>query len=105
MARKAANTFTKTEIWNKDLAEGATLEGYYINKESFSGQYGESIKYVIEVSEGNFVGVYGTASLNRQFDNIPEGCYVWITYDGEVKSKNGRIVKQYSVDYDDEMTK
>lgn len=105
MARKSANSYTKTEIWNKNLQEGATLEGYYINKEVFSGQYGESIKYVIEKSGGELVGIYGSATLDRQFKRIPEGVYVWVTYDGEVKSKNGRTVKQYSVDYDDEIAK
>lgn len=106
MARKSATTtYTKTTTWNKGLAEGATLEGYYTGKEEFEGQYGQSIKYIIEASDGTNYGVYGSATLDRQFKNIPEGVYVWITYDGEVKSKNGRTVKQYSVDYDDELVK
>lgn len=106
MARKSATTtYTKTITWNKDLAEGATLEGFYTGKEEFEGQYGQSIKYIIEAGDGTNYGVYGSATLDRQFKNVPEGVYVWITYDGEVKSKNGRTVKQYSVDYDDELVK
>ena len=106
MARKSATTtYTKTITWNKGLAEGATLEGYYTGKEEFEGQYGHSIKYIVEAGDGTSYGVYGSATLDRQFKNIPEGVYVWITYDGEVKSKNGRTVKQYSVDYDDELVK
>lgn len=105
MARKAANSYTKTEIWNKNLTEGDVIEGYYINKEVFEGQYGTSVKYVLETTNGETIGIYGSASLDRQFKNIPEGVYVWVKYDGEVKSKAGRTVKQYTVDYDDEMVK
>jgi hypothetical protein len=101
--RKSANkTFTKTTAWNtKDLAEGATLEGRYEGQETFEGNFGETTKYVIVAGEEAY-GVYGTASLNRQFKNIPEGSYVWITYNGLTTSKNGRQVKDFSVDFDDE---
>lgn len=106
MARQSATqNYTKTEIWNKDLAEGATIEGFYVRKEEFTTQYGDSVKYVIETKDGTEFGIYGSATLDRQFKNVPEGCYVWVIYDGEVKSKNGRTVKQYSVDYDPELVK
>lgn len=104
MARKSAST-TYNIVWNKDLQAGAALEGYYIDKAIVSGQYGDTTKYVIETNDGTLYDVFASASLERQFKNVPEGCYVWITFDGEVKSKNGRMVKQYSVDYDDELVK
>lgn len=105
MARKsAASQYTKTITWNKDLKEGDSIEGYFINTEHFTGEYGETTKYVIE-KDGEPYGIFGSASLDRQFKNIPEGCYVWVRYGGEVKSKNGRTVKQYFVDYDDEIVK
>ena len=105
MARTSATkTIIKTVTWNKDLTEGASLEGYYIGKEVFEGQYGETTKYIIEAGDTTY-GVYGSASLDRQFKNVPEGCFVWITFDGNVTSKNGRTVKQYSVDYDPELVK
>lgn len=91
-----------TETWNKDLTAGAALEGRYIKKEFISTQFGESEKYVIETSDGKKMGVFSTASLTGQFNNVPEGSYVWITYKGEVTSKNGRPVKVYEVEYDDE---
>ena len=97
--RKSAVTLTKT--WNKNLEAGATIEGVYIKKEIFEGKYGESTKYIIK-SNNEDMGVFGSASLDRQFKNIPEGSYVWITYKGEIISKNGRPVKEYVVDYDDE---
>ena len=98
--RKKAIELTNT--WNKDLAAGATLEGRYIKKETFQGQFGTTEKYVIETVDGEKMGVFSSASLARQFANIPEGCYVWITYKGEETSKNGRPVKVYEVEYDDE---
>ena len=98
--RKKAIELTNT--WNKDLAADATLEGRYIKKETFQGQFGTTEKYVIETADGEKMGVFSSASLARQFANIPEGSYVWITYKGEETSKNGRPVKVYEVEYDDE---
>lgn len=99
--RKKAIEITKT--WNKDLTPGATVEGKYIKKETFEGQYGPTEKYVIETSTGELLGVFSSASLSNQFKNVPEGSYVWITYKGEETSKNGRPVKVYAVEYDDEV--
>ena len=92
----------QTTTWNKDLTAGATLEGKYIKKEVFDGKFGNTEKYVIETDKGEKMGVYSSASLTAQFNNIPEGSYVWITYKGEETSKNGRPVKVYEVEYDDE---
>lgn len=101
--RKKAIELTNT--WNKDLDKGATLEGVYIKKEIFDGKYGSTEKYVIEKDDGEKLGVFSSASLANQFKNIPEGSYVWIEYKGEETSKNGRPVKVYAVDYDDEYKK
>lgn len=99
--RKKAIEMTTT--WNKDLAAGAALEGRYHKKEIFEGQYGKTEKYVIETPDGQMMGVFSSASLANQFKNVPEGAYVWITYKGEETSKNGRPVKVYEVEYDDEV--
>lgn len=102
--RKSANiTFEKTTTWNTNLNIGDKLEGVYTKKEEFEGDFGHTTKYVIN-SNGTLYGVYGSASLNRQFEQIKEGSYVWLEYTGETTSKNGRIVKTYTVDYDDEYT-
>lgn len=101
--RKKAIELTKT--WNKDLQPGATIEGIYEKKEIFEGNFGDTEKYIIETPEGEKLGVFSSASLARQFKNIPEGSYVWIEYKGEETSKNGRPVKVYTVDYDDEYSK
>lgn len=101
--RKSANqTFEKTTTWNTNLNIGDKLEGVYLTKEEFEGNFGSTVKYVILAADGTKYGVYGSASLNRQFARIPEGSYVWIEYTGETTSQNSRIVKTYTVDYDDE---
>lgn len=101
--RKKAIEITTT--WNKDLEKGATLEGVFIKKETFEGNYGMTEKYIIETPAGEKMGVFSSASLANQFKQVPEGSYVWIEYKGEEVSKNGRPVKVYAVDYDDEYQK
>jgi len=101
MRKPATQPIIVTTTWNKDLTKGDKLEGVYIRKEIFDGKYGQSTKYVIKNNDGDF-GVFSSASLDRQFKNIPEGSYVWIEFNGEVISKNGRPVKDYTVEYDDE---
>lgn len=105
--RKSANqTFEKTTAWNtKELAVGSKLEGVYESKEEFTGDFGDTIKYVIVAPDNVKYGVYGTASLNRQFSKVPEGSYVWIEFTGETTSKAGRTVKTFNVDFDDEYEK
>ena len=101
--RKSANpTYEKTTTWNTNLNIGYKLEGVYESKDEFEGNYGLTTKYVIKAQDGTKYGVYGSASLNRQFAKIPEGSYVWLEYTGETTSQTGRIVKTYTVDYDDE---
>lgn len=98
--RKKAIEITKT--WNKDLTAGDAIEGRYVKKEIYEGNYGPTEKYIIELPDGEKVGVFASASLSNQFKNVPEGSYVWITYRGEETTKSGRPVKVYDVEYDDE---
>ena len=79
---------------------GGTCVGYV-----FTGDFGDTIKYVIVAPDNVKYGVYGTASLNRQFSKVPEGSYVWIEFTGETTSKAGRTVKTFNVDFDDEYEK
>jgi hypothetical protein len=94
-----------TDTWNKDLEIGAKIEGVYVKTEFIRTQFGESEKYIIETPDGKKMGIYSSASLSRQFANVPEGSYVWVEYKGEETSKNGRPVKSYVVEYDDEYQK
>lgn len=103
MKQSANKTYTQTTTWNtKDLAIGAKLEGDYIDKETFTNNFGERTKFVVKGLDGVEYGVYGSAVLNRLFANIPVGSHVWIEYKGEGQSKTGRTVKLYEVEFDPE---
>lgn len=99
--RKKAVEITQT--WNKDLKPGDTIEGRYVKTEIYNGNYGETEKFIIETPTGEKFGVFASASLSNQFQNVPEGSYVWIEYKGEETTKSGRPVKVYTVEFDDEM--
>ena len=99
--RKKAVEITQT--WNKDLKPGDTIEGRYVKTEIYNGNYGETEKFIIETPAGEKFGVFASASLSNQFQNVPEGSYVWIEYKGEETTKSGRPVKVYTVEFDDEM--
>lgn len=106
--RKSANNNNnniETTIWNKDLAEGATLEGEYISTSTFIGNFGETNRYVVVDPSGKGWVIFGSASIDRQFAKIPQGSYVWVTYKGVESTKNGRTVKVYEIDFDDEYQK
>lgn len=105
MRKNASQTYEKTTTWNTNLNVGDKLEGVYESKDEFEGNFGATVKYVIAAPDGIKYGVYGSASLNRQFANIPTGSYVWIEYTGETTSQNGRTVKTYTCEYDDEYQK
>lgn len=104
MRKSASKTYIKTTTWNQNLEPGATLEGRYIANDSIKSKFDNKdvIKYIIEAPDGTNYGVFGTTSIERQFANIPVGSYVWITYKGEEPTKNGRTVKAFDIDYDDE---
>lgn len=90
------------EIWNKGLTGGEVLEGKFEKTEKFNSKFGETTKYVISLSSGEKKGVIATASLISQFNNVPEGSLVRITYKGKETTKNGNPVNVYEVEYDDE---
>lgn len=102
MTRKKAVEIVET--WNKNLEDGATIEGYFEKTELYDSKYGETNKYIIKLEDGTKKAIFGSASLDAQFKNVPEGCYIWVEYKGEEQSKSGRPVKVYSVEYDDEKT-
>lgn len=100
--RKKAIELTTT--W-KGVTEGDAAEGIYIKKETVEGNYGPQDKYILETPEGDKIGIFATKGLARQFNNVPEGAYVWIVYKGEQTTRAGRTVKVYDVEYDDEYQK
>ena len=105
MRRKASEAnYIKANTWRtKDLPEGSSIEGRYIAKEEFTYNGEEKIKYIIETPQGEKMGVYSSINLESQFDKVPEGSYVWITYTGKKLSNKGREYNSYIVEFDDEI--
>lgn len=103
MLKKANEETTRNRTWNKDLSAGSVLEGVYVESKEVEGQYGKNIKYVIKENGTNeLVDVFSSATLKRQFDNIPVESFVRISYKGDETTKNGYKVKIFEVEYDDE---
>lgn len=104
MRKSASKNYIETTIWNQEDVEGAVLEGRYVTSDTFLNKQGkQTIKYIIEGKDGVMYGIFGTVALNRLFQNIPEGAYVWVTYKGKQPTKNGFQVKLFEVEYDDEI--
>lgn len=100
--RKSANT--QVPVWNrKDIKVGTKLEGYYVRDKKFeSRQYGEGLMYIIADLQKVEHAVMATASVRGGMINVPLGSHVWLEYIGEEKSSNGRMVKVYNIEFDDE---
>lgn len=93
------------ETWGKGLNVGDTIEGVYMACEEFPSKFNpnkQNYRYIIRDSGGTLHGIYSTAVIDRSFKEIPLNAYVWIEYKGETQTDNGRQVKLFSIDYDDE---
>ena len=71
-------------IWRPE-AIGDEISGIYLCKENDVGIY-HSNKYTLETDNGE-VDVFGSAVLDKKFDDIPIGYEVKIVYQGEKPSK------------------
>lgn len=105
MKQNANTDYTKTVTWNTNLAAGAKLEGDYIDKEEYTYNNQDKVKYVIEGVDGTTYGVYGSAVLNRLFEKISIGSHVWIEYKGKGTTKAGNPLNLYEVEFDPEFNK
>jgi hypothetical protein len=72
---------------------GTVLEGIYIGLED--GSMGGKI-LILQTSKGKERASAPT-QLVRALDGIKQGTKLAIQYDGEVKAKSGRMVKQFKV--------
>lgn len=102
MRTNANSSYEKTTTWNANLNVGDKLEGVYEFKDEFDYEGKHVIKYVIKAQDGTKYGVYGTVVLNRLFDKIKQGSYVWIEYTGKTTSKKGFPVHTFNIDFDSE---
>lgn len=102
------NALENIEFWNKKemLKQGDVLQGFYVDERKFkSPKFGDASMYIIEKDDKTRVGVIGQAILVRAFSCIPVGCYVKITFNGKISTKNGQQANDYEVMFDDEKRK
>jgi hypothetical protein len=72
------------DIWRPE-AIGEEISGIYLRKEDNVGIY-HGNKYTLETDDGE-VDVFGSAVLDKKFEDVPIGYEVKIVYQGEKPSK------------------
>lgn len=80
-----------------DWDEQDTFEGVLLGSREVNTQYGGRNMYRFRDMEGEVVEVWGTARLDRCFEDIEEGTRVLIEYKGKVKVKGGNRVHDFEV--------
>ena len=101
MARKTIQSLVAekiAELKNK----GETVDGYLLGHSDKQTQFGLSRLFILCTSDGSKIGVWGSTILNGFMASVKQGQHVWITYNGKTKSSKGNLVKQFTVDVDDE---
>jgi len=78
------------EVW--DIQNQASIEGTLVRKET--GQYGTN--YVLDVN-GKETLVWANTVLETKMARVKEGDKIKIEYLGEVKSKSGRMYRDFKL--------
>lgn len=84
----------------KPEQEGDTLEGTYHGYNIVPDGRGQTFKSHKFKEDGaeEYDGISG-AMIDQKMERIPKGTYVWVTYLGEVQTKNGKA-KDFKVECD-----
>lgn len=98
MAWQKIGVPSSSETWDLKKAKvGDSVEGKFAGKQESIGPNKSTI-YQIEKEDGSIIGVWGTALLNYQLQNIKSGTKVKIVYQGMDKSpKTNRTFHNFDV--------
>ena len=99
-----AGKYADVDTWNKkgQIKEGDTLEGYLVDRDSFTTKYGTMYIYIIKKTDGSLIKVIGQKNITSKIDESVElGVHIWFTYKGIVETANGAM-KEYNIDIDPE---
>lgn len=103
MALKQINTNIQYVKW-AEVAPGTPIQGFYMEMK-LSDKYKNQIHY-IETLEGKRYGLNGNANLDRAFEQIRQGWYFELVYQGTIIMESGKYpgkeCHQYTIAYDDE---
>lgn len=83
--------------WN--FEQNKELHGILIEKRENVGKNNSKL-FTIETKKDGKVAVWGSTKLD-DLNQLKIGTEVWIEYLGQEKSKNGRMFKNYKIDFDD----
>jgi len=83
--------------------EGDFITGEFISKEPAKGKYGSTYYTFKDLKTKEIKGFFGSAVIDRLFTTaenqgkLKEGIVFKLVYKGKVKSKNGRLVKNFEI--------
>jgi hypothetical protein len=104
MALHQVSTNQEFIQWN-EVAEGAKICGFYMKTEE-NKKYPGTFNHQIETPDGKAYSLNGKANLDKALENVREGWYVEITYNGSIilesGPRKGSKCHQFSLAYDDE---
>lgn len=102
--QEAKGSSTFNEKWNKqDLQVNDTIEGFYVDTHTSNFPDDTATYYVILTEDDKKMDIKGTSGIESKFKEIPVGSFVRVTFLGKVKTKNGRFMNDYKVEYDPDM--
>ncbi len=89
----------------KEVAEDTTIKAFYIETKPSSKYPNQQIHYV-ETEAGARYGLNGNANLDRMMEEIGQGWWIHLTYNGMDTMENGRFAgkdcHQYKLAYDND---
>lgn len=105
MALKEISSNVEYIKWTEELKDVKICGWYHESKPSKN--YPDNLNhYVISSTTGARLGLNGTGSLDKMFEQVRSGWYVEITYQGQVVlekgTMKGRPCHQFKFAYDDE---
>lgn len=101
--KEAQGSSAFNEKWNKqDIQVGDKIEGFYVDTHTSNFADDNATYYVILMEDDKKMDIKGTSGIESKFKEIPVGSYVRVTFNGKVKTKQGRFMNDYKVEYDDE---
>ena len=104
MALKQATTNVEYIKWS-EIEPGSVLKGFYIETKP-SNKPGYAPTIYIETVEGRRFGMSASANLERALEQVREGWYIELKYEGMIVLESGNFkgsnCHQFSLAYDDE---
>lgn len=80
---------------------GQSFKGYYLGTRRVNTGMSESSLHVFSC-EGENVGMWGSAKLDRLIGSVPKGHMTFVTFQGKRKIGGGKTLKMFDLEFDDQ---